>query len=268
MGSEIRLPVPIKHCVDDSSIWIKVLLWGDSGSGKTHTSATVGTNKNKVIFCCAEEQGKLSIANGNEDALVYVVNSVKDVYDFLKLIKSDGFKEKYGVDSIVFDSLTEIQRLFADDIKGESDTLQIKDYLLLHERMLKFLRFLRNLEFHVVCTALAVHNSNPDGTSRVEPMFIGQKMCNMIAQFFNLVGYMTKVEITKDDTKKLMHRVILNSTSAYITKGTPQLNAVEEPNLRVWVDKISSRKKAEDTTPHDETQEPKQTTTRRRRRSR
>tara|TARA_Y100000593_G_scaffold95131_1_gene200470 strand:- start:4369 stop:5166 length:798 start_codon:yes stop_codon:yes gene_type:complete len=265
MSIDLGTLVPIKKYIEEEEIFIKLLLWGDSGSGKTHTSATIASEKNKVAIALSELQGKLAISNATEYALVQPIADVSDLYKFIRLIKSGKLKEE-GVDCIVFDSLTEIQRLFADEIKGDSDTLQIKDYLLLHERMLKFLRYVRGLEYHVVCTALAVHKTNEqDGSLRVEPMFIGQKMCNMIAQFFNLVGYMDKAEITKDDVKKLRHRVILNSTSAYITKGTPQLNAIEEPNLRMWVEKIASREESNEQNPHT-IEEPKPTQRRRRRR--
>ena len=265
----LRLPISIKEAIKESSVWVKILLWGDSGSGKTHASATIGSPDKKVLICCAEVQGKLAIANSNKDALVYGVASTDDLYNFIKLIKQPNFKEKYNVDSIVFDGLTEIQRLFSDEIKAKRseenngaqvDTLQMQEYNILLERMLRFLRFVRNLEYHVVCTALSVRSETSNGV-KVEPMFVGKKLPNLVSQFFNIVGYMKKVEVMQEENKILQHRVILNTSSAYITKGTKQLDAVEEPNLRKWLKRIMEDKESVNNKPFEEEQ-----TTRRRRR--
>ena len=132
----------------------KILLWGNSGAGKSWAAASSGGGD---VFILATERNALqSIKHSNPDARVLYAGDVAGVRDVLKAAMTGELAEA-GARVLVIDSLTEVQRLIKDEIiasKGGAD-LTIQDWGTLTEKMRRLLRTIRDLPFHVVCTALA-----------------------------------------------------------------------------------------------------------------
>lgn len=162
----------------------KILIWGHSGTGKTWLAST----SPKCLVVLTEANGMVSVANSNNDADVIIVTTAKELYDLISSIQK-GEAKQYK--TIVFDSLTEIQRLFKLDVlngKG-SENMNFKDWGKLADRMLGFIRMCRDLPFHIVCTALRTETYNDDGAIiSVGPSFEGRKTGNEVMQYFSAVG--------------------------------------------------------------------------------
>ena len=125
---------------------------------------------------------EIKVANSNNNADVVLITNAKELYDLISSIKKGDAKQ---YKSIVFDSLTEIQRLFKLDIlngKG-SENMNFKDWGKLADRMLGFIRMCRDLPFHIICTALRTETYNDEGAIiSVGPSFEGRKTGNEVKQ--------------------------------------------------------------------------------------
>ena len=126
-----------------------MLIWGNSGAGKSWLSATAPA----PLICLTEKNGMVSIANSNQDADFVFIEDVNELRELITMAKS-GKLNKYK--TIVFDSLTELQKMIRDGILNgrSSDQMKIQDWGKLAQRTIGFIREIRDLPFHIVCTAL------------------------------------------------------------------------------------------------------------------
>ena len=232
------------------SLLLRVLLHGDSGAGKTTAASTMP----RPCFLLTEPNGLLSIRAANPDAIVVDVVSTAStkgvppmnvVREFF-VAALDGTLANAGVQSIVIDSLTELQRILRDEItstKRVGPNGEVKwtldDWSTLTDRMRKLVRTIRDLPFHVVAICLSDTEVDDSGTRYVVPAFQGKKLPNEVAGYFNVVGYVFKRSEQNDDgASVLSHRVLLRGSSNYLCKSLPQLAAVEHPRLDDWLARI------------------------------
>jgi len=190
-----------------------------------------------------ERNGTQSIRMSNPDALVAYCSSAKDVRDFMIAVMN-GLLEERGCKTLVVDSLTEIQRLFADEIKNkkpEGVGMTIADWGTLTEKMRRFLRVVRDLNVHVVCTALAEHQlEEVTGENRLYPAFQGKKLPNEVAQYFNIVGYAFKrlgtaeSENGTQNKRTIEHKIMVDGPSKYLVKGCDPVRGILDPNICAW----------------------------------
>lgn len=185
----------LSQCVPASTFTgapISVLLYGDPGAGKTHLCSTAAN----PIFLLTEQNGRDTIRRGNPDALVFVAEDADSVRGFMRAALSGEFAEA-DRKTIVIDSLTEVQRLFADEILAskshDNRKMELQDWGLLTERMRGFCRTIRSLPLDVIATALAEHTVEDErGAIWSKPSFSGRKLASEVAQYFNAVGFAYK----------------------------------------------------------------------------
>lgn len=234
-------------------LMVKVLLYGDSGAGKTHTSVTAP----KPCVLLTEPNGILSIQASNPDAIVVDVtriaaeNGTKPmdvVRDFFRAAM-DGTLRETGCKTVIIDSLTELQRMLRDEIlsqkaQGGNSNVQwtLQDWGTLTDRLRKLVRMIRDLPFHVVATALADADTDQNENRYVVPSFQGKKFPNEIAGYFSLVGYVYRQRIKEADDQEevLRHKVLFSGPSTYLTKNVAPLEAVEAPNVDAWIQAIQA----------------------------
>ena len=71
--------------------------------------------------------------------------------------------------------------------------MQLKDWGTLANEMFRYIRAIRDLPCHVVCTALQdSYLEEESGARYVQPSFEGKKTVSVISQFFNAVGLLYK----------------------------------------------------------------------------
>jgi hypothetical protein len=174
---------------------ISILIYGDPGAGKTHIASTAEA----PVVLLTESNGRDTIRRANPDALVFVAESADAVRRFMRAGLGGEFKAA-GRRTAVFDSITEVQRLFQDEIlakkPADARTMELQDWGLLTERMRGFCRTLRSLPLDVVATALAEHTvEDAKGAIWSKPAFSGRKLASEVAQYFNAVGYAYKREV-------------------------------------------------------------------------
>ncbi len=112
--------------VDTSDMNYMILVYGDSGSGKTH----LGSNCDGVIVALLEPQGFATVRVANPDAIVAGdpdptitgkprwLKNMEQVRNFFQAAASGRFR-KAGCKTILLDSATELQQMFIDEIVAE-----------------------------------------------------------------------------------------------------------------------------------------------------
>ncbi len=258
---------------------MKLLLFGDSGAGKTHTSVTAP----KPCVLLTEPNGLLSIQASNPDAYVIDVMRIAAegeskpmdvVRHFFRAAMDGTLKAETGAETVVIDSLTELQRMLRDEIldqkKGAGNvnvTWTLQDWSTLTDRMRKLVRMIRDVPFHVVATALAESDTDQNENRYVTPSFQGKKFPNEIAGYFSAVGYVFRQREKEGEEEVLKHRVLLSGPSTYLTKNVAPLNPVEEPDVGDWIRRIGEHSGG-DTSGSQKTAAPTKNTSTKRGRSR
>jgi len=221
---------------------VKALLYGDSGAGKTHAASTAP----RPCYLLTEANGLPTIKAANPDAVVVQAHDMDVVRAFFKAALDGSLARETGCETIVLDSLTELQRMLRDEIiasrKGQpgGEAFSLQDWGTLTDRMRKLVRTVRDLPFHVVCIALSA-SDNDEGTGQryTQPSFDGKKLPNEIAGYFSLVGYVYRERAKGEDgTVTVQHRVLLQGPPTLLTKALPGLDPVEPPDICAWLAKL------------------------------
>jgi len=131
--------------------WIKALICGEPGSGKTLISSTFPNP-----YYASAEGGLMSIADRNVPyAEIKSSDDLFELKNFLDL-SPDGREQLMGapVDTVIIDTIDEIQRiLIRERLDSERrDKMTLQDFGWLSEKMQTVIRSFRNLEMNVVFT--------------------------------------------------------------------------------------------------------------------
>lgn len=230
---------------------IKIMIFGDSGAGKTWAMSTAGSDLAVLVL---ERNAIATIKAANPDAQIFYTNNIDGVREFMGAA-AKGDLAKQGIKRIGIDGLTEIQQLFKDEIlagKGDEDgrnksdesdkSMTMKDWGTLTDKMRRFLRMMRDVRLPIVATALAEHVSDDKGVVyAVQPAVQGRKLANEMAQYFNVVGYCFKRKKTNEAGEEVVyHRTMVNGPSMYTVKPCPGLTNILEPNIAAWYDAIAA----------------------------
>jgi len=213
----------------------KILIWGNSGSGKSWLSATAP----KPLICLTEKNGMVSIANSNQNADFVFIENVAELRELIAMAKSGELK-KYQ--TLCFDSLTELQKMIRDGILNgrSSDQMKIQDWGKLAQRTIGFIREIRDLPFHIVCTALKSDSINEEGAViSVGPAFEGRKTGNEVMQYFSAVAALHSQK--KED--KTVRSLYFSGPQRMMVKPCHPIDGqIENPNLTEIINSIINNK--------------------------
>lgn len=207
---------------------LKVLVYGDSGTGKT----TWGARSPRPLVLMTERQGLPSIATVNPDADVEAVKDWTHARRMLDHIKTGAVVEtadgqpafqiegKAGpvvFQTLVLDSLTDLHDRLATHHGVHSDTTRDprKAWGKVQRDLRVFMHDVRSLPVNVVALALSHQVGGDDGSERrVLPSLYG-KAAESIGQYFNAVGYSHK--------RKTGHTIGFSLPSTWVTKSPPTM---------------------------------------------
>ena len=177
-------------------------------------------------------------SNPNAD-LIQIANT-KMLSDVLKSI-TDNPQQWAKYDTLVIDSLTEVQRLCKDDLtnKGRS-TMKLQDWGKLADFMRRFIRALRQIPKHIVCLALLeTQFEESTGQRHLRPAFEGKKTSGEIAQFFNFVGFLYASQ--NKEEKRTFRYLMLEVNERIMCKPTyPLTGTIKQPNITKLFSDITS----------------------------
>lgn len=247
----------------------KILVYGDSGAGKTHFASGAPN----VAVMLVESQGFATIRRANPGAIVpgnadptgeRRLRSMAEVREFMRLAATGALK-KAGIKTIVVDSFTEVQQMMIDEIQadkraaakaaaeqkkqakpgpaaakapaptgGKAPEMTKQDWGTLSVKCRNFLRALRDLPYNVVILCLAEPSlvDQPDGSTRrmVLPKVSGSTAA-ALPSYVNIAGYIYKVG-EGDDMRRA---ILLDGDDRYYTKSLAPLTGVVEADLSLWL---------------------------------
>lgn len=210
---------------------VKVLVYGDAGTGKTRLCATVP----KPIILSAEA-GLLSLSQ--ENIPVIDVKTVKDVIDsFQFLTESEEAKQ---FETICLDSISEIGEVFLNALKKKhTDARQA--YGELSEDMTDLIRKFRDIpNKNVYFTAKSVKVEDDNGITSFRPGLPGKTLLNNLPFFFDEV-FALKIGKLENGTE--YNYLQTNKEMRYVAKDRSGCcNPIERPDLGYIFKKIKSGK--------------------------
>jgi len=215
----------IHNTSNDSNNNINVLVYGESGVGKT-TFAGSAAKKFKTVILSAEG-GLLSLKKNMPEGVDYIV--IKSFDDFIEAHNwLSMHKDANKYDTIVIDSLTEIQQACMDYLlkerakdSGMGDYVQpqIKDWGALNSVMTKAIKYFRDIPKNLIITALSERSTNEETLeTKIQPMLQG-KLKENVAAYFDEVFYLhTRERKTKEGSKETVHVISTENCGKWLAK--------------------------------------------------
>lgn len=134
---------------------INLLVYGDSGVGKTTLAATAA-ELGKVLYVDAESGSKFI----NEKYAKNIdILKIDDISILDEVLKPDNIKE-YKV--VVLDSITEIMKKLVDKAKGNKEKPSLSDWGNVINEMETYFRRFRDLDKHIILVALSQEKGDED----------------------------------------------------------------------------------------------------------
>jgi len=204
--------------------WLKMLIYGKPGSGKTTLGATADDHKltKNVLFLNAEG-GLLSVTNREPTPLAVDINSYQDMEDIFWWLANEEYKEdKLDINTVVIDSGTEIQNMNLESIVKDKmgqktrqgkertgiDDVWLEDYGDSTTQLRRMYRRFRDLPMHVIITCLEGRTQDKDKTEQVHPLMT-PKLRESICGYVDIVGYLYTDEKEGDDGNNKTERKML-----------------------------------------------------------
>jgi hypothetical protein len=227
--------------INEAPVYVKLLVYGAIGTGKTRLAATAPN----VLFGNSES-GTLSISGKDIDA--YDIDSFLDLNDLAEFLQEHcilrdklrrGIKvgasakqlnavkdqiwnlahtqdePRNGVeptlyDSVVIDSLTDLQKKSLDEImndakrleKHDPDKANLEDYGKNTTQVRRVCRFFRDLPMNVTFVCLPADDKEDSGEPIVRPL-LTPKLAEEVMGYVDVVGYLF-VKKAKDENDKII----------------------------------------------------------------
>jgi len=179
---EIKTYTPENH-------YIKALIYGASGSGKTRFAGTaIDKDNTKTLFLSAEG-GLLSI---HVKKPKYVeINAMKDLLEAYEYLE----KGKHKFETVILDSITEISNTLKLEIeRREGHTMQLQDWGEIKNKLIGIFRDFRDLPMNVILLAQEGYITDEDKIKKTVPSLDGKGATSALPYFMDIVGYI-KVDI-------------------------------------------------------------------------
>lgn len=225
---------------------LKILVYGQSGAGKTYLARTI----EEPTLVISAESGLLSLSGANIDVLDITTDDdgklipaalrfsqMQKAYQYLL---TEEAKQKYKW--IFIDSLTEVSQNLIESLLPEFPDR--KDALVMYgenfKRMRNMIKAFRDIpHYNIVFTALAEEEKDQNGKRYHGVSMIG-KMSSQLPSFLDEVFYL---HTFSDDDNVLKRRLVTQPTDKAVAKDrSGKLDKFEEANLKIIATKIKEKK--------------------------
>lgn len=238
--------------VSEVSTSVNMLLYGDSGVGKT-VFAGSGREKGKNDLIIDVEGGTLSAARSNSQANVIPATD----YDTFVSIVDAIEKEPDRFEWVIVDSLTKLQDVIWNKILEEAVAKspsrspykkELQEYGEAQSRLKDLVERLKNSEANVLFLALADTEVDEDGNNVRVPSIHGSqgRVQAWVSAQMDVVAYLRVVQ-TKEGNVRVSH---FNKTPEFYAKDRLKLypgKGVKNLTLAKYTDKILSQSEDETT---------------------
>ena len=209
--------------LEDFDESINLLIYGDSGIGKTVLS---GTAPGKSLFI-STETGTISAKRQGSKAEIWRCPAWDDLvaaYEYLR-------DEDHGYDWVMLDSITEMQThaltkilaaAAAENENRDPDIPAIQDYQKWQNMFKRFVRAFNDLPVNVLYTALTFRSDDEEGEPLVLPLITGKgyQMAQWTCAQMHMVGYYSIQNVKKagSDVPVEVRRLRVQPTPPYFAK--------------------------------------------------
>ncbi len=229
--------------VSERELYIKGLIYGDPGAGKTWL---VGTVPNVLLLLTEPEIARPTLLalrrERGIDVPTWDILTGEDLLDAYEFLASG----QHEFQAVAIDGLTDLntrikQAVLSDSVeraaeKGrwrDPEAMEQGDWGRLGDRTMDWVRKFRDLPMHVFMTALATEIR---GEMKLGPLIQPRSAAALVRANCNLVGYLDAVEVDGLTTRKL----VLQDTALYAAKnpGNVLPTMVENPDMMDIVPRV------------------------------
>jgi hypothetical protein len=218
---------------DQSSHFLKMLVYAGPGDGKTRLCATTDDPEGTVII--SAEAGLLSLRDYNLTAIE--VKSLADVAEAFKWISNS--EEGRRMSWVCLDSISEIAEVVLAYEKSENKNA-MRAYGQMADQMQNLIRGFRDLPGkHVYMTCKQERTQLDDGSLVFGPSMPGKNLTNGIGYYFDELFCL---RVHTSETGEITRYLQTASNGSYQCKDrSGALELFEEPNLTHIKNKILNR---------------------------
>lgn len=208
----------------------RILVYGDSGSGKTRFASTF---KNPVFLDI--DKGMASVT---ENVHRIQINTWTDAQEAFVLFKH--YRERLPFDTVVVDSLNELQYIAMRNVieafptvrRPYEDLASQSDYGKMLDDFDRFIRAFKTLDMAVVFIANVANREYE--TDPVQPRFTGKNTAGNVMRMMDIVGYLYKLESAEIHKPRAMVFDAVNHVTKDRSGKLPSV--VENPDYRKLYD--------------------------------
>lgn len=226
--------------VEQRAPFINMLVYGDSGVGKTMLAGSAdGCPDLRPVIMIDFEGGTETLRNfypNVEQVRVTTWKEMQSVYDELH-------KGKHGYQTVILDSLTEIQKfnmysvmeeLISNRPELDPDVPGMREWGKNLEQMRKFVRAFRDLPMNTIFTGLAKDDRNESTGRTVTKPSLSGKLSGEVAAFLDIVVYMYVKRVGTGEDASDARLLLTQKTETIIAKDrTSRLPiVVENPTMQ------------------------------------
>ena len=218
------MAIEVQSTSDVSTTYIKLLVYGQAGAGKT---TLIKTLPNPII--CSAEGGLLSIKDA--DLPFIKVGSMSDLRDAYLWLVDNGSK----YESVALDSISEIAEVVLNhEKKNAKDPRQA--YAAMQEKITDLIRAFRDLPMHFYMTAKLEKMTDETGKILYAPSMPGNKTGQQLPYFFD---ELLALRVEKDSDGDIWRGLKCQGDSAWLAKDrSGALEEWEAPDLGELIAKI------------------------------
>jgi hypothetical protein len=205
--------VTIRVISPDEASFLKAMIFGPEGGGKTHLIGTAQLDPRTSPLVVIDFEGGRQTLRGLPGVKVIPITESADLEAVIKYLR----KNEKGFKSVAIDSLTEVNissLLWSlDDTsfnRDDEDALTMRDYGKVLIQIRRFMRHLKNLPMHVFYIAGQEEVKAPKGKTVFKPMFEGS-LAKEAPYIPDVVAHlsMEEYEVTVDGVKRKRRRRVL-----------------------------------------------------------